>query len=58
VKYGFERFVFKSSAGISGFSVPGLVIFLPMIELSWLVMIAELERVLHERLRCREVVGF
>jgi hypothetical protein len=38
--------------------VPGLVIFLPMIELSWLVMIAELERVLHERLGCREVAGF
>jgi hypothetical protein len=31
---------------------------LPMIELSWLAMIAELERVLHERLRCREAAGF
>jgi hypothetical protein len=59
VKYGFERFVFRSSAGISGFvEKPGSVIFLPMIELSWLAMIAELERVLHERLGCREVAGF
>jgi hypothetical protein len=58
VKYGFERFVFKSSAGIFGFGVPGPVIFLPMIELFWLVMIAELERVLHERLGCREAAGF
>ena len=46
MKYGFERFVFRSSAGISGFvEKPGSVIFLPMIEdnggVSLLVMIAE-----------------
>jgi hypothetical protein len=45
VKYGFERFVFNNSQGISGFGVLRSVIFLPMIEdnggVSLLVMIAE-----------------